>query len=165
MNLVHRRTVAYLLALVVHTSLFAALAAEPAVVAWAKGVSRENDVQPTAVAAFPDKSMIVAGQFSGSDRALFTDASRLSSAGGKDIFVAKLSEAGSVVWLKAVGGTGNDAASAVATHTDGSSVVVGYYAPQGATFGTLPPLSSVGSYQGFAAKFGQLGEALCFGLV
>ena len=64
-------------------------------------------------------NMIVAGTFSGS---MTVGAATLTSAGGTDAFVVKLSPTGAVLWSKRLGGAGDDTASAVAV--DGSNNVI-----------------------------------------
>ncbi len=51
----------------------------------------------------------------------------LTSSGGSDIFIAKLDRAGSVIWARRAGGTGNDAGTAVAVDRMGNIHVAGSF--------------------------------------
>ncbi len=64
-------------------------------------------------------NMILAGTFSGS---MTVGATTLTSAGGTDGFVVKLSPAGAVLWSRRLGGAGDDTGGAVAV--DGSNNVI-----------------------------------------
>ena len=77
----------------------------------------------------------------------------LSNAGGEDVFVVKLTDAGptgSFVWAQRAGGAGNDAATALAV--SGSGVyVAGAFSGPAASFGANS-LASAGDFDVFAAK-------------
>ena len=51
----------------------------------------------------------------------------LTSSGGKDIFVAKLSSSGSWLWAVKAGGSGVDGGDAIAVDSSGNSYVTGYF--------------------------------------
>jgi hypothetical protein len=51
----------------------------------------------------------------------------LESSGGNDIFVLKLSEEGSLVWAKRMGGTGDDRAKKIERDNDGNLLIGGYF--------------------------------------
>ncbi len=53
---------------------------------------------------------------------------RLASAGGQDIFLARISEEGRVSWLQRFGGPGDDASDSLALDGDGGLVVAGSFA-------------------------------------
>lgn len=66
--------------------------------------------------------LAIAGEFSG---ALRIGDREVASAGGTDVFVARLDAAGATRFLHALGGAGDDRASAVAFAPGGDAVVVG----------------------------------------
>lgn len=51
----------------------------------------------------------------------------ISSNGGEDIFIQKFDSAGTLLWVKQIGGTGNDKAKSVITDNDGNIYVTGYF--------------------------------------
>jgi hypothetical protein len=80
----------------------------------------------------------------------------LTSAGSSDIFVAKYTPDGSLVWAKSAGGTNYDNCSGIAVDPMGNSVITGLFLEK-ATFGTgeqnETDLTSVGSNDFFIAKY------------
>lgn len=89
----------------------------------------------------------VVGEFSGT--AAFGNRN-LSSAGGADIFVAKLNSSGQVQWATRAGGTGADLGYSVAVDTGGNVVVTGHFSGS-AKFGNTTLVSSGGT-DAFVAK-------------
>lgn len=51
----------------------------------------------------------------------------LESSGGNDIFVLKLTEEGSLVWAKRMGGTGDDRAKKIERDNEGNLLICGYF--------------------------------------
>ena len=83
-------------------------------------------------------SLLVAGAFSDSvDFDPSAGVDNQSSEGNTDVFVTKFLADGSYRWTRAIGGTGNDAARAIAFDSAGAAFVAGYF---GATveFGVTP---------------------------
>ncbi|MDI3283415.1 hypothetical protein [Polyangium sp. 15x6] len=85
------------------------------------------------VAALPDGSALVAGQFAWP---VELDGISLPHDGADDTFVAKLDPAGKVVWARAFGGADDQRPIAIAAMPDGGAVLVG------STSGELPTISS-----------------------
>lgn len=93
----------------------------------------------------------------------FTKVSRfgktiLTSAGSDDIFVAKLSPNGDVLWVKQAGGTGTDDGYAIGVDSSGNVYITGTFTGT-ATFGPTQ-LSSAGGYDIFWAKLDKDGKWL-----
>jgi hypothetical protein len=105
----------------------------PGALAWADGLGGPGDDRATAVAAAPDGTFAVAGQFR--DTASFGGFA-LESAGGDDIFVAKLSAAGTPLWAVRLGGPWQDGARAAAVDATGDVYVAGSFTGT-ATFGSF----------------------------
>jgi hypothetical protein len=87
----------------------------------------------------------------------------LTSAGDRDIFVAKYDRNGALLWAKKAGGTASDAGSDIAIDGDGNSLVTGLF--QGtATFGAgeanETSLTSAGDGDIFVAKYDPNGALL-----
>jgi hypothetical protein len=80
----------------------------------------------------------------------------LSSAGGKDIYVAKYSSAGSHVWSERIGGSLDDAATSVAVDGGGNVVLTGNFASSSVDFGGGALLNSGGA-DIFLAKYSSAG--------
>ena len=78
----------------------------------------------------------------------------LTSAGGTDIFVAKYTKNGSLVWARRMGGSGLDYGYAIALGLDGSVYTTGYFSGT-AQFAPGPPavtLTSAGGTDVFVSK-------------
>jgi len=94
----------------------------------------------------------IAGYFSGT--ATF-GVINLISAGGYDIFIAKLNNAGAWQWAAKAGGTANDLSLALAVDSSENCYITGYFNGT-ATFGTTN-LTSTGSEEIFVAKLNSAG--------
>ncbi|WP_222930590.1 Ig-like domain-containing protein, partial [Synechococcus sp. BIOS-E4-1] len=116
----------------------------------AGGTSNANGA---AISFLSDGSSIVTGDFGGT--ATFGNTT-LTSAGGDDVFIAKLDANGNYVWVKQAGGTSGDGANGISSLSDGSSIVTGYFNGT-ATFGSTT-LTSAGLNDVFIAKLDANGE-------
>ncbi len=87
----------------------------------------------------------------------------LVSAGGDDIFLAKYTRDGALLWAKRAGGSGGDVGNAVAVDASDRVLVVGQFA-ETAIFGAGEPrattLKSIGETDIFVAKFAANGSLL-----
>ncbi len=136
-------------------------------VMWAKSIVEPGYVDSTAdvlealhgVAALPDGSLYTTGAFFWT-ATLGTGESgetKLTSAGGGDIVVAKYNPDGTLAWAKRAGGAKDDSGRAVAVMSDGGCLVVGEYR-NSATFGVgeASETTLVAPYYaptGFAARY------------
>ena len=75
----------------------------------------------------------------------------LTSAGSSDVFVAKYSSAGNVLWAKSAGGTGSDLVYGLAVDGSGNSYSIGVYYSTSISFGSST-LTNAGSTDIFVAK-------------
>ncbi|MDB4953116.1 MAG: hypothetical protein JWO36_685 [Myxococcales bacterium] len=91
-----------------------ALDASTGAARWRTAIDSTEWSVITSIAPAPD-GFVVGGTFSGTLRA---QAKVVSSAGGSDGFVARLSTAGDVIWLVRVGGAGADSVQGVAASPD-----------------------------------------------
>ncbi len=122
-------------------------ASPPPGVSWATQAGGTGTDVGYGISALPDGSSIVTGYFR--DTAAF-GSTTLTSAGGTDVFTAKMNADGTWAWATQAGGTGTDVGYGISALPDGSSIVTGYF--QGtATFGSTT-LTSVGNYDVFTAK-------------
>lgn len=90
---------------------------------WTRLMGTGNREEARSVVVGADGSVIVAGF---SEGGLGSDALAKGGAGGKDVFVSKLSERGNVMWTQALGTASHDIADRVALQDDGSVIVAGY---------------------------------------
>ncbi|WP_345071097.1 T9SS type A sorting domain-containing protein [Hymenobacter fastidiosus] len=131
---------------------------------WAQRAGGTNDDRATALAV-SGTSVYVAGYFSsltvGFGTTTLTNA---NSNGGSEVYVAKLTDAGSTgsfVWAQRAGGTETDFATALVV--SGTSVyVAGFFDSPTAGFGPAT-LTSAGSYDVFVAKLTDAGSTASFG--
>ena len=88
----------------------------------------------------------------------------LAVTGGNDVFLAKYSSAGSVVWATRIASTGNDIGQAVATDSSGNVFVTGYYGAALTLYntggGTGATLAYTGGNDCFLAKYSSAGSVL-----
>ncbi len=108
------------------------------------------------IVADPDGSVYVTGTFSGSvDFDPGTGTTFLTSLGLADIFLAKYSATGALVWADRIGGTASDTVTALARDAAGSLYLAGGFEGT-ADFDPGPgtqALTSLGGADGFVAKF------------
>jgi hypothetical protein len=100
-------------------------------------------------------NVIVTGDFVGT--ATF-GGTTIASVGGADIFVAKYTPGGSLIWVTSAGGANNDAGWGVATDAVGNVLVVGYFTSAADFNGTR--LTSLGGDDIFVAKYDPSGDLL-----
>jgi len=112
------------------------------------------------IAADPDGSVYVTGTFTGSvDFDPGTGSTFLTSVGLADIFLAKYSAAGALIWADRLGGTAADTVTALARDASGNIYVAGGFEGT-ADFDPGPGnqvLTSVGGADGVIAKFTSAG--------
>jgi len=108
-----------------------------------------------AIATDGSGNSIVTGHFSGT--ATFGDTT-LTSAGSRDIFIAKYDGDGNFLWVEQAGGTDGPFGGAIATDGSGNSIVTGWFRGT-ATFGDTT-LTSAGSGDIFIAKYDGEGNFL-----
>ena len=120
---------------------------------WATQAGGTDSDNGKGVSVLADGSSIVIGTFRGN--ATF-GSTTLTSAGGSDVFVAKLDASGNYEWATQAGGTGDDYSPSVSVLADGSSIVIGTFRGN-ATFGNTT-LTSAGSEDIFVAKLNPNGD-------
>ena len=116
---------------------------------WAKSAGGTTFGNATSVSALADGSSIITGRFAGT--ATFGSTPPLTSTGVRDVFVAKVNPDGSFAWATRAGGANLNGANSVSALADGSSFITGSFAST-ITFGSTPPLISLGSNDVFIAK-------------
>ncbi|WP_413351587.1 lectin-like protein [Prochlorococcus sp. MIT 1227] len=120
---------------------------------WATKAGGSESDRSHAITSLSDGSSIVAGVFRGT--ASFGDTT-LSSAGSDDGFITKLNADGEYQWATQVGGNNDERTTGLASLSDGSSIVSGYF-EKTASFGDIT-LTSAGDRDAFIAKLNSDGE-------
>jgi len=126
---------------------------------WGKSVGSEMDpgnfiTVSSAVASSTNANAIIwAGDFTGS---LTLASPPVSSSGGKDVFVAKISSTGAVLWVRSLGGTQDQFANAATVDALGNIYVAGFFS--GTMTINSSNLNSVGLRDIFIAKFRDDGD-------
>ena len=131
------RNALLMIAAAVSLGLGANAALSAIVVPWAAQAGGTGTDRAQEVSVLPDGSSIVTGGFQGT--ATFGSTTLTSSAGSRDVFVARVDPSGSFVWATKAGGSGIDSGESVSVLPDGSAIVSGSFtgpAAFGAT--TLP---------------------------
>ncbi|MFC1735095.1 PKD domain-containing protein [Candidatus Hydrogenedentota bacterium] len=109
------------------------------------------------VSAFPDGSCVIAGIFQ--DAVTFglgeSNETLLTSAGERDVFVAKYNTDGTLAWAKRGGGEDVDYGTGVRALSDGSCLITGILSSDTATFGDSEQIQLIaaGGYDVFVAKY------------
>ena len=96
----------------------------------------------------------IAGSFSGT---IILGNITLTSFGGTDIFIAKLSPTNEWQWAKQAGGTKNDQGGSIEIDSSGDIIITGKY-ESNANFGPINVSSSTERYDLFVAKISSSGE-------
>lgn len=119
-----------------------ATTADPAEAAlWIRPLFATGDVSAHSVALTDTGDVLVAGAFAGElDLATQT----LTSAGGLDLFLARFSAGGELLWAHAIGGVGNEHEATVRAADDGRILLVGEFTDTVALPG-LTPIVSLGA--------------------
>ncbi|NLF06627.1 MAG: hypothetical protein GX594_01420, partial [Pirellulaceae bacterium] len=138
----------------------AGLKGTPAAYDFAIKDGAANDDLAQATAVDSEGNVYVAGSFRGTvDFDPGVGVYSLTAAGGSDVFVAKYSSKGALLWAKAMGGTGDDAANAVSIGADGVVCVSGSFSAT-ADFISGPGvynLTAAGAKDAFVLKMDSLG--------
>lgn len=105
---------------------------------WAKIFGGSSGDRSLAVAADAGGNSYICGYYS--QTATFGNFT-LTAEDSTDIFVAKVSNAGQIIWVKSAGGNGNDAAVGIAVDSQGHVVITGLFRGA-AQFGTINLVST-----------------------
>ncbi|WP_437940317.1 hypothetical protein [Sorangium sp. So ce341] len=121
---------------------------------WSQRFGGTGEERGKAIGAFgPAGTIVVTGDF---EEAIDLGGGPLSSAGGKDIFVAQLDASGGHVWSRRFGGADDQEVESITADGGGTSIITGSFA------GTMmfgdQVLASAGSTDVFAARLDALGN-------
>ena len=115
---------------------------------WARSAGGNGYDGATDLTVDKDGNIIVTGYF---DSSATFGGFTLNTAGSSDIFIAKYTSTGTVLWAVSAGGLDYDQGESVTTDNLGNVIVTGFFNGS-ATFGTVT-LTSFGSYDIFTAKY------------
>lgn len=119
---------------------------------WAASLGSTNVDVGRGVTRLPNGDVAVVGDFSAVAQ---VGAASLASSGGRDIFVARFTSAGSLVWAVRAGGPNDDYGRGITSDSSGNLYVCGYVAGN-AQFGSIPATG----YFGYVAKLDGAGNWL-----
>lgn len=111
-------------------------------VIWARSAGGNNDDEAVSVKTDPSGNIFVSGYFSSST--LTIGSYSLINSGSNDIFLAKYSPSGTVLWARREGGPNNDYSSSVCTDAAGNAFITGHFESLPITFGATT-FTSMGS--------------------
>jgi hypothetical protein len=112
---------------------------------WAVRGGGTGDDIATAIALDASGNLGITGNYGGGAAGTF-GTTTLANAGGQDMFVAKLGNAGTWLWAQRVSGTGTELGQSLAFDSSGSLYVVGFYqSPSVALGGTSSTYSNFNS--------------------
>lgn len=117
---------------------------------WARRAGSSGLEEARAIRIDAEGNALVAGYFN--NVATFAPGVTLTSAGNADMYLAKYSPSGTLLWAVRAGGAAFDSAEGIAVDADGDAIVVGRFQST-ASFGGAGVVSSNGSSDVFVAKF------------
>ncbi len=133
---------------------------------WAKGIQGAGAQNSRSIACGGAGDIYIHGSFSGTTDfdPSATDFS-LTSAGGNDAFLCKYDTAGTLIWAKSIGGTGNEGAEVVLSDRQGHLFITGSYQnsisfPLASGTQTLVALGSSNNSNNYYAKLDTAGTTL-----
>ncbi len=95
---------------------------------WVKQIGGPNAEYANCIALDQAKNIYIAGYFlDTTDFDPGPNVSNLIAAGGRDIFIAKYSANGSLLWVQKIGGTTNDEAKAITVDSENNIYITGYF--------------------------------------
>lgn len=95
---------------------------------WAKNCGSQSNDEAYSVIHDASGNVIITGYFADTvdfdpSPATFT----LASVGNDDVFIQKLNASGNLVWVKSIGGTGDDIGNCIKLDANGSVYITGYF--------------------------------------
>ncbi|MFN8358308.1 MAG: SBBP repeat-containing protein [Candidatus Kapaibacterium sp.] len=141
-----------------NSDIFVAKYSSDGSVLWAKNFGGTAEDIGYSIACEPGGTLVITGSFM--TNAIFGK-DTVKSAGGTDVFLCKLSSAGSVQWVQRFGSTTDDAGRGITVDDKGNYYVAGAFTDKitfpGTKAGTI---TSAGATDIFLAKYSTTGEAL-----
>ena len=123
---------------------------------WARKAGGPDFEEVNDVASDAQGNYIITGYFKG--RATFETTILNSNSNSEDIFIAKYSAAGSLIWAKAAGGSGADAANSIAVDDTNNIIISGRFEGNASFEGFN--VGAIGQRDAFIAKYKRDGNVL-----
>ena len=123
---------------------------------WSKSFGDSESQIGLHAAADEANNVLVLGQFAGTIDFGGSDLTTLASAGGNDVFVAKLDASGEHLWSKRFGYSGDQLGASIVADGGGSVLIAGQFAGT-IDFGGNALVSPAGETDGFLAKLDAFG--------
>lgn len=123
---------------------------------WAKRIGSYGVDFGRAIASDPQGNIYVTGQFEFDAYLAGNNTITFTAMGGHDIFLAKYSPSGNLLWARKAGGTGGDAGTAIYVDAAGNSYITGEM--EGASYFESTVLNCQGSNDIFIAKYNTNGD-------
>ena len=153
------------------TDCFVAKYSSAGAVLWAARIASTSEDIGWAIATDPSGNVLVTGSYNAAltvfnQGPTGTAGTTLTFAGGQDVFVAKYSPDGAVLWAARIAGTIDDVGYGIATDSSGNVVVTGSYNAAVTAFNQGPSGSGVvtiplaGGLDVFVAKYSSAGAVL-----
>ena len=130
------------------------LATATASAIWPTGSGGNKEVTITDSVVGLNGDVFVVGEFGGT--AVFGSATSLSARGLQDVFVARYSQVGTLIWVEAAGSARSDTAAGIAVDESGNIYITGTFAGE-AGFGAITLQSQNTSDDVFVAKLNSNG--------
>jgi hypothetical protein len=149
------------------SGLFVMRVSSAGAIDWAVQAGGELSTHGSAIAADGSGGAFVTGDFVGSSRQpAYFGSTALTTAGGTDTFVMRMSGAGAILWVVRAGGARDDAGRAIAPDGAGGALVAGVFSGNEASFGAAVSLNGSEYQDAFALHVdgaGRIGWAVRMG--
>lgn len=151
--------------LLIISSLFGLLLVSNAIKAqapgwtWAKQIADTSDNEGQGIATDSLGNVYVVGNFSGNTVTIGASTLANVSPGNEDSYIVKYDAAGNVLWIKGIGGPGNEIAGGIATDKSGNIYVGGSFDSPSLNLGSTT-LTNTGSEDIFLAKYNTSGNLI-----
>jgi hypothetical protein len=126
-------------------------------VLWVRKAGSGGDTYPYGLCVDASGNVIVTGSFSGNTLTLGT--TTVPGAGMNDVFLAKYSPSGNLLWARSAGGASEDLAGGAACDSTGAITLTGYFQGASSVFGN-DTLHAAGIYDVFIARYDASGNAM-----
>ncbi len=120
---------------------------------WVKRWGDSGNDKALCAATADNGDCYIAGFFTGS---VDFGSTTLNASGSRDVFIAKISSSGSVIWAKKGGGSGDDKAEGIAVDKNGDIYIVGSFTHSASFSGNS--ITSSGKYSAFITKYNSSGN-------
>jgi hypothetical protein len=127
---------------------------------WAQSVGGSSNEEGTSITTDINNNVYITGKFQSSS--ITMDTTTLINAGTFDIFIAKYSPGGNVLWAKSAGGNSDERGNSIISDKQGNVYITGWFASPKILFGKTVLLNpgSKGTTHCFIAKYNSEGEPI-----